>query len=417
MKHHYDIVIVGAGLVGATLAALLGRSDVAGKLSIAVLDAGSAPQDPRPSGVFDPRVVAVTPQSQQLLADVGIWDEIVDSAAPSHRACPYTRMVVWDGEGSGHIEFSAAEMHRENLGCIVENSLIISLLTEVLSQCPQIDMHWQTGVEALELGLEVGAELGDSQKLVLKSGETLTADLILAVDGANSLLRRLADIPTREWSYGQQAIVTTVTTAQSHQFTAWQRFMHSGPLAFLPLLGADGEDHHSSIVWSIDEDRADRLMSLDDHEFAAALGESFEHRLGDIVEVARRFAFPLHQRHAKTYIKQGLALVGDAAHSIHPLAGQGVNLGLQDAMAMTTEIERALARNIPLSDYSILRRYQRARLGDNLSMMALMEGFKQLYGSPQPWAHVLRNLGMSRVNQLPLLKNALAQRAMGLQGA
>jgi 2-octaprenylphenol hydroxylase len=402
---YFDIVIVGAGLVGATLAAVLGQNPHTQHLSIALIDAGVPPAPPT-DGHFDPRVVALTWRSQALFERVGIWSAIATSASAQHRACPYTHMHVWDGEGTGRLRFDCRDLHRDNLGYIVENSLLISHLLQAIHTNPQLRLDWH---EAL-----VGMESGVETKLHLASGRILQTPLVLAADGANSRVRELCQFQTRAWHYGQQAIVTTVKTEKSHQFTAWQRFMHSGPLAFLPLLGPDGDDRHSSIVWSLDDQRAEEMQALNDAAFAVALTENFEATLGSVLEIDQRFSFPLRQRHALNYVQSGVALLGDAAHTIHPLAGQGVNLGLLDVEALVKEIERAIQRRIPLADFSILRRYQRARMGSNLGMMGMMEGFKQLFGSQDAWLQVLRNTGMTQIGQLPLLRNTLARRAMGL---
>ena len=222
---------------------------------------------------------------------------------------------------------------------------------------------------------------------------------------------------TREWNYGHDAIVTTVRTEQPHQYTAWQRFLPTGPLAFLPLQtgGDDSKSaHYSSIVWSVKSELTSELMALDDAQFAQQLAAAFEQRLGEVEQVAQRFSFPLRQRHAVNYVQPGIALLGDAAHTIHPLAGQGVNLGFLDVCAMRDEILRACRRQLPLNDVSILKRYQRARKSHNLSMMGVMEGFKRLFGANHLPTRWMRNEGMRTLNNLPMLKNAVVKQAMGL---
>jgi 2-octaprenylphenol hydroxylase len=204
-----------------------------------------------------------------------------------------------------------------------------------------------------------------------------------------------------------------VQTELPNQSTAWQRFMRTGPLAFLPLSSIN-EKHFCSIVWSAEIELADELMQLHDAEFCTRLGSAFEHKLGKILYSAERFAIPLRQRHAKTYIQPHIVLVGDAAHNIHPLAGQGVNLGLLDVVALAQEIDRALIRKIPLNDFSILRRYQRQRLAGNLMMMSAMEAFKRLFGSNSLMLTWLRNSGMRQLDALAELKKIIVKAAMGL---
>jgi 2-octaprenylphenol hydroxylase len=251
-----------------------------------------------------------------------------------------------------------------------------------------------------------GIILGDQQRL--------SAHLVIAADGPRSRLRQWAGLPTRAWDYEQEAIVCTVETSEPHQFTAWQRFSLSGPLAFLPLSAGSG--HYSSIVWSQDTGEARRLMALGDTDFVRALEQAIEHQLGTIQAVSRRFAFPLQQRHAKNYTRPGLALIGDAAHSIHPLAGQGVNLGYSDVRVLLEEMQRARQANITPDTPALLARYQRRRKGENLATMAAMEGFKQLFSRDELPVRWLRNTGMRWLDGNGLLKNRIAAQAMGVQG-
>jgi 2-octaprenylphenol hydroxylase len=404
-QQNYDLVIVGAGLVGATLAAAVASGEYGRRCRIAVVEAGGEPE--RHSGAdFDPRVVALTLSSRDLLTQAGAWPAIELA-----RVCPYRNMTVWDGEGTGRIHFSAAEVHSDQLGCIVENSVAVRAVRQCLAEQAGVTMIQPAKVVSLYT-----PEPGEPV-LTLDNGTRLQAPLIIAADGARSRVRELAGFHTREWDYGQSAIVTTVRTECPHQYTAWQRFMHTGPLAFLPLQLTTEEgidDRYCSIVWSADTPLAEDLMSINDQQFCARLGLAFEHTLGAIEQTAERFCVPLRQRHATGYAQPGIALVGDAAHNIHPLAGQGVNLGLLDVAVLARELERALAREIPLGDFSILRRYQRQRLAGNLGMMGAMEGFKRLFGNRSLALCWLRNTGMQQLDSLPLFKNAVARRAMGL---
>ncbi len=396
---HYDLVIVGAGLVGASLACAIAQQKDAASLRIALVEAGSESQEF--SGEhFDPRVVALTQASQELLHKIGVWDEIVRV-----RACAYSDMHVWDGEGTASIHFNCAEVRANHLGHIVENSVILHALRKKITQYSQITLIQPARVVALNNGSGV--------EMTLDNGDLMSTNLLIAADGAQSKVRELADFETREWDYGHKAIVTTVQTELPHQATAWQRFMRTGPLAFLPLPSVN-QKHFCSIVWSAELELADELMRLSDAEFCMRLGSAFEHKLGNVLHSAERFAIPLRQRHAKTYIQPHIVLVGDAAHNIHPLAGQGVNLGLLDVAALAQEIERALVRKIPLNDFSILRRYQRQRLAGNLMMMSAMEAFKRLFGSNSLMLTWLRNSGMRQLNSITELKKIIVKAAMGL---
>jgi 2-polyprenylphenol 6-hydroxylase len=412
----YDLVIVGGGLVGASLACAIATGEHGAGLRIALIEPGPAPALAT-GGRFDPRVVALTRHSQLFLDSLGVW-----SAIQQQRICPYRRMFVWDGEGTASIEFDSRTFREDNLGHIVENSVVLSALLDRMASQAGVSLLRGRKVERIETAEQLPVTREDKatgnrrqrSALVLDNGAIIQTPLVLAADGGNSKIRQLLAMPIREWDYGQDAIVTTVRSEQPHDFTAWQRFMHTGPLAFLPLCTATGDTHSSSIVWSVERERASELMAMDDAQFAGALASAFEYKLGGITQIARRFSFPLRQRHALDYVRPGFALVGDAAHTIHPLAGQGVNLGLSDAQALAGEIQRALQRQMPLSDYSILRRYARERKGANLGMIVLMEAFKRLFGSPSPSLRVLRNLGIRQVDSLPALKNLLARHAMGL---
>lgn len=395
----YDIAIIGAGLVGASLACTIARHSDAHSLRIALVEA-SVDQQAFNGEEFDPRVVALTQASQNLLNAVGVWDEIANT-----RVCAYRDMHVWDGEGTAEIHFDCAEVRTNYLGHIVENSVVLNVLRKKVAQYKNITLIQPARVTSLVNSSCV--------QVALDNGELINTKLLIAADGAQSKVREIAQFETREWEYGHKAIVTTVQTELPHQATAWQRFMRTGPLAFLPLSSVNGK-HFCSIVWSAETELAEDLMQLNDIEFCTRLGVAFEHRLGKILHADKRFAFGLRQRHAKTYIQPHIALVGDAAHNIHPLAGQGVNLGLLDVAALSQEIHRALERKIPLNDFSILRRYQRQRLAGNLVMMSAMEAFKRLFGSQSLMITWLRNTGMRQLNSLAELKKIIIKAAMGL---
>jgi len=404
----YDIIIAGGGLVGATMACLL--DDL--HLKVALVD--QAPFNPaqipfaNDSLAFDPRVSALTAASIQLFTDLGVWQDIANA-----RVCQYQEMDVWDADGTGSIQFSAAAIQQPALGAITENSLILSALYKKIAALKSLDLIVPFEIKTLEKFQLDGEQ---HLKITSEDGEQLITRLLIAADGGNSRVRQLANFTCKEWNYNHQALVTTVRTELGHQHTALQRFMTTGPLAFLPLVpSADSaDDTYCSIVWSSVPEKTAALMALSDEEFRQELGAAIEHRLGSIQWSDKRFAFPLSQRHATTYAQDNIVLVGDAAHTIHPLAGQGVNLGLLDVKALSDELAHGMNAGRTLTDPVLLKRYQRQRRGHNLGMMWLMEGFKHLFADealPMRW---VRNAGMKNINNLELIKNQLARRAMGL---
>ena len=395
-----DLIIVGAGMVGSTLALALQNAG----LSIRLIDAGPLEAQSFASGdPFEPRVSALSAASQRILERVGAWQGMVD-----RRVSPYLDMHVWDGSGTGRIDFSAASVHADVLGHIVENRVVQDALLDELKKRDSVELVAGARLQGLQRN-------GDGWALTLADGQVIGAPLVVAADGANSSVRQLAAFETREWDYLHHAIVTSVRCTEPHLMAAWQRFTDDGPLAFLPLQ-REGNLHWCSIVWSVTEEQAQRLVALDDTAFSAALGRAFEHRLGDVVQADPRLCIPLRQRHARRYVQPGLALVGDAAHTIHPLAGQGVNLGLLDAAVLAEVLLAAATRGEALGDPRVLARYERRRMPQNLAMMAAMEGFERLFqANPLPlrW---LRNFGLKSVQSLPQAKALFVRQALGLSG-
>ena len=399
----YDIVIVGAGIVGSALACALAKSS----FNIAIIEAQERVIDRNEQATsvdgFDVRVSAITIASQQLLKDIGAWEIIAEN-----RLSPYRHMHVWDAEGTGSIDFDADDINQLALGHIVENKVTADALTQCMNRQTNLHRIVPAILEEIE-PLQNGAYL-----LTLGDGRQLQTSLLVAADGANSKVRALEHIAMREWDYNHHAIVATVKTELSHGHTARQRFLPEGPLAFLPLSSAQDDTHYCSIVWSAIPSYAENLMALTDDEFTEALAAAFEHQLGSISAVSRRFSFPLRQRHVVDYIKPGLALVGDAAHTIHPLAGQGVNLGLMDIKTLSEELLRSQQRGLSPGSIAVLERYQRRRKGANLAMMAGMDGLKRLFSEttlPVRWA---RNSGLRWLDKSKMLKRQIMKRAMGL---
>lgn len=398
METRADLLIVGAGMVGSALALALRDSG----LNILVVDGGPLTVKPFVADApFEARVSALSIASQRILERLGVWDGIV-----ARRASPYSDMHVWDGSGTGKVHFSASSVHADVLGHIVENRVVQDALVERLHDS-------NIGLLA-DARLEQMRHSGDDWLLTLSDGRTLRSPLVVAADGANSTVRRMTGTATREWDYLHHAIVTSVRTADSHRKTAWQRFTDNGPLAFLPL-DREGE-HWCSIVWSVTPEQSERLMKLDDERFCRELENAFEGCLGQVISADPRLSVPLRQRHAKRYVAPGLALIGDAAHTIHPLAGQGVNLGFLDAAVLAEVLRGAVERGERLADERVLSRYERRRMPHNLTLMAAMEGFERLFQADALPVRLLRNAGLKMVDHSAEAKALFVRQALGLTG-
>ncbi|CAA0079636.1 2-octaprenylphenol hydroxylase [BD1-7 clade bacterium] len=405
----FDVAIIGSGIAGSALACALNNTD----LKVVVIEGGTLP-DQAPTcdsrlDAFDPRVSALTRASESFLEQLGIWPRI-----SALRSQMFDSMYVWDGEGTGNIQFDAREIHQSHLGTLVENRVIVYSLVEELQMSPNVKFLQGVKVRGI-VSQTVGGDKHPTHVIELDQDRQVKAGLVVGADGANSFVRQTMDFKTREWDYGHHGLVCTIQTEKPHQNTAWQRFMHTGPCALLPLPDGENGEHFCSIVWSASVEEANRLMALDDQEFCDTLTSATESCLGNVVGASRRFSFPLRQRHALDYVQDGIALVADAAHTIHPLAGQGINLGLQDVRVLAEELLRAHRSGHRIGDLRVLSRYQRRRKGDNLMMMTVMEGFKHLFGQQSLAVSWIRHLGMAGVGQVVPLKRQIMKQAMGVR--
>lgn len=389
----FDILIVGGGMVGATIACALGDTS----LRIGVIES-SEPRMDLPEG-FANRVSAITRATEHVFAAVGAWEGM-----RRRRVFPYEGMHVWDATGSGHIDFDCSEIGEPNLGYIIENQVIHAALLERMAEFKNIELLCPAQVATL-------ARNADSVTLGLADGRYLQAYLVVGADGANSWVREQAGITTTGWTYEQTAVVATIKTSQSHQAACWQRFMPSGPLAFLPL-----PDGYSSIVWSTDPERASELLAMSESQFLDELQQVFGDKLGRMESTGPRGAFPLVLRHANSYTAERLVLAGNAAHAIHPLAGQGLNLGVSDAAALAEVLLEAKSGKQDIGEMSVLRRYERWRKADNVAVMAAMDGFKRLFSNDSMPLRLLRNLGLNLADHSGPVKHMMIRRAMGLTG-
>lgn len=399
-----DLLVVGAGMTGLALGLALADEGFSVELiepQQPDLDTLEQQFDQLCTNLPGARVSALTLASEALLRKLEVWQRVSQT-----RTEAYTRMHVWDGETRGEISFDALELHEPCLGHIVENRLIVAALLERATQHPDVHCSFGLSLRSLELS-------GSSQRVLLSDGSERHCSLVVGADGANSVTRRLAGMGTHEWDYGHHALVATLRLEGSHQHCCWQRFTEDGPLALLPLK-SDANDL-VSLVWSTSPEHAQTLYGLDDNLLCEAITRGSDSRAGRVIEVHHRALVPLRQRHAQDYVCAGVALVGDAAHTIHPLAGQGVNLGFQDVAALVEILSEARDGSEGLGSLRVLRRYQRRRMLTNLRMSAVMQGFRTLF-TPQPAiVELVRSLGMRAVDQCAPVKQHLMLDAMGLR--
>lgn len=398
MNKTFDVVIVGAGITGLTVAALLAQSPQSNRLRLTVIDAAARPVFSADDDVAL-RVSAVALGSAALLESVGAWEFVQDS-----RVGAYDRMRVWDESGHAHssaaLSFDAAEFAVPQLGFIVENVLLQQALLNVLDNS-DVELVFEAPISALQV---------EGQKYsVAIDNRSFDADLVIGADGARSFVRKSVAISTRDWPYGQSAIVTHLTPEKPHQNTAWQRFLRDGPLGMLPL-----SDGRISVVWSTRENVAEQALTASDEELGKMLSAASDNVLGALTVAGPRGAFPLVARHAEKYVLPGIALIGDAAHAVHPLAGQGANLGLQDAAVLAQVISTALAKDECPGDRPVLRRYERERKGENAQMMHLMTGLNRLFATDSTLVRELRVIGMRLFNNSGPIRDRAVKVALGV---
>lgn len=392
MRREYDVLIAGGGMVGNTLACALGGSG----LRVAVIEP-QVPEPERAPGTFDQRVSALTIASQTVFEQLGVWQ------AMQRRAAPVEAMRVWEDDAV--LTYDSADIGEPCLAWIVENRAIVAALAARLQSADNITLLCPEQL--------VEVEMHDSHVAVaLAGGRRLTARLLVGADGAQSKVRQALGIEWRRHDLGQAAMVAAVKTESPHAQTAYQKFLPTGPLAFLPL----AEPHTVSIVWSADTARADELMKLDDTGFNVELQEAFGNALGRVQLAGARAALPLALGFAAQYSTHRAALVGDAAHTVHPLAGQGVNLGILDAVTLAEVLTDAAGAGRDIGTHALLRRYERARKGADVGMQLVTGGFRYLFGSSFAPLRGLRVAGLRFTENFPPLKRFFMRRAGGLSG-
>ncbi len=394
-KFDTDVIIVGGGLTGCTIAALLARQDI----HCIILEECARTSDNSEIRT-DPRALAITRASANILSTAGAWQHL-----SRDRIGYFSEMHVWDENGAGEIRFDSADLCEPTLGYIVEQTILEQALQQSLEgiEC----VKWYRPAVPASLMQE-----HNRITVALENGRSLSACLLVAADGARSKIRSLAAINYPQHDYHQQAVACVVKTEMPHTHVARQRFLQNGPLAFLPM----ADTRQCGIVWSTSPEHARSLLTLDEQEFNQALGEGFDNVLGRIVSSGPRACFPLQHAQAKEYCRPRLALIGDAAHIVHPLAGQGANLGLLDAAVLAEVVLEAGNRNRDIGAYQVLRRYERWRKGENYIMLKILQGFKYLFESKLQTVRYLRNLGLDLTDKAIPVKHMIMRHAMGLSG-
>ncbi|MGZ8152975.1 MAG: UbiH/UbiF/VisC/COQ6 family ubiquinone biosynthesis hydroxylase [Methylovulum sp.] len=393
MKEIFDVVIVGGGMVGAALACGLGGSS----LKVALIENSPPPPFTRDQP-HDLRVSALSIASKNILDTVGAWEGIVN-----RRFCPFRRMRVF--ETTGDTEFCSDDINYPELGYIVENRVTQLALLERLQSFDNIEFICPATIG------KISYFPGKPSELELEGGRVLTAKVLVAADGGQSKVRQTVGLGVTSWDYQQHALVIYIETAYGQQDITWQRFLPSGPQAFLPLTG-----HYGSIVWYNSPDEVNRLKSLSYQDLKDELVAAFPDCLGKVNKVLAVTSFPLKRQHAQGYVKPGVALVGDAAHTINPLAGQGVNIGLLDAAALAEVLLEAVGNGLEVGDLAVLRRYEALRRNENLKMMTVMDVFYQVFSNDVFPVKFLRNLGLGLAERILPAKNKVMRNAMGLEG-
>ena len=388
---HVDIAIVGGGIVGLTLAAALKKSE----LNIAVIDkkASHQPLAEKPTA----RVSAINQANIAALQQLDVWEHVQQD-----RASAYTHMHVWDKDSFGDIHFACDEMGSDTLGVIMENQALVNGLSDAVSAQPNVQLV-TAGIERVLAG-------PNQTMLMLDNNDAISCRLLVGADGGNSYVRKQAGFPITFKDYEHTAIVANIRTKEPHNKVARQAFTPTGPLALLPM----ADPHVCSIVWSESPDAAGALMSMDDTDFCNALSAASNSVLGTASLETQRVSFPLTMRYAREWAKNGVVLVGDAAHTIHPLAGQGANLGMQDALALAELLMQLEAQNKDIGLHKHLRPYERSRKTEAMKMIAAMDGFKFLFDGDDPIKKLIRGIGLTATNKLDVVKNAFVSHAMGL---
>lgn len=385
------VIIIGGGIVGLTCAAILAKENI----HVTVIETNE-PELDWAKIALTPRVSAINMASYRIFENLNLW-----SMSNKDSLSPLRHIEVWDNIGGGKITFDSADIGKGQLGYIVENREIIRLLWNELKKQSNVDLYCPESAKKI---------ISEKDSMILElSKKTLKTKLLIGADGANSWVRTQMNIACKENPYYQKAIIAAIKTEKPHHHSALQVFLNDGILAALPL----AFDHHMAIVWSLPLDEAEKMSLMPAENVVLKMKNAFGVKLGKIELLSPLQSFPLIMRHAENYVKPRMALIGDAAHSIHPLAGQGVNLGLLDAACLSQCIVKARQDQKDIGSLRVLREYERWRKGSNCAMLWAMRGFKEVFGSHSPLVAQIRNLGLNFTDNTHFLKNFFMRYAMG----
>lgn len=408
MTNRYDVIVVGAGMVGSAIGCALGQQGIKVALFDHALPAAFSPEQPP-----DLRVSALSPATERFLRDINAWSQM-----EMMRMCPYRRMAVWEKlyapltgkeiqRRTNRTLFDCRDLSVDQLGFIVENRITQLAIHQRLDQLDTVDLFCPSEIDTICWASGKGA-------LTLKDGAIFEASLVVGADGANSQVRKLAGIGFNSEGYEQQALVATVEIASGQLDITWQAFTPTGPLALLPLPDIKGRSY-ASMVWYNLPEAVQRLKALPDEDFLNEMVQTYPAELPVIEQLLERGSFPLTKQHAWHYVKPGVALVGDAAHTINPLAGQGVNMGFQDAVTLVDIISSAYKKNVSVGDLATLAEYERIRRPANCRMQWVMDAFYHTFSNDYAPLKLLRNIGLSVAGRFTLGQKQVMKYAMGLK--
>lgn len=403
MNNEFDLVIVGGGMVGASLACSLAPLS----LKIAIIEQYSFKSDSQPS--FDDRSTALAYGTRIIFQKMGLWEHIADQVTPIQK------IHISDRGHFGATRLDSQDSDVDALGYVIENHALGRGLQYLLGTMPNVVIISPAEVTHIDIHEHA------AQVQLLENGRarTLSTTLVVAADGSQSLIRQQLGLPVKTWDYGQTALISNVGITQAHQHVAYERFTDTGPLALLPMQDVVEEAQtiaRCSLVWTLRNDQVDQYLQMQDAEFLNALQQRFGRRLGEFVRVGSRHAYPLRMIRVPEQVQARVALIGNAAHTLHPVAGQGYNLGIRDVAALSDCLAGAVSNGVDIGDLSLLQEYAQWRQRDQRRVMAFTDSLVRIFSSPLFPVKVVRGLALTALDFVPPVKKILARHTMGLVG-